>query len=181
MINTLVKPDLKQIEVSSKIKLIAVVGQSACGKTYLSRKWAGEKNYHLIVSSTTRPPREKEINGKDYWFLTEEEFAASEFLESAEFRKWHYGTRWTNLDFEKTNIGVFNPSGIYQLWELQDKIDLTIIYVLADEDVRLARSLGRENNPDITEINRRRKTDEKDFAKFENWIINKPIFYYINN
>lgn len=56
----------------NKIKLIAVVGKSGSGKDYLSSFWAKERDYHKVVSSTTRPPREGEINGIDYNFISEE-------------------------------------------------------------------------------------------------------------
>lgn len=168
----------------NKIKLIAVVGKSGSGKDYLSSFWAKERDYHKVVSSTTRPPREGEINGIDYNFISEEQFAAGVFLESAEFRSWHYGTRLSDLDSHKVNIGVFNPSGVYQLWDLRDELDLTIVYVQTNDKVRLIRQLNREEEPDVDEILRRYRTDQWDFIDFDEWIesvIGKENILYIDN
>lgn len=156
----------------TKIKLIAVVGKSASGKNYLQNKWAKERGYHKVVSSTTRSPREKEKEGVDYHFLTEEEFAAVEFLESSTFRGWHYGTRYTDLDPNHVNIGVFNPDGIYQLVK-HPEIDLTVVYIMADDKTRLLRQLQREDNPDVKEIMRRYETDDYDFYHFEIFLAQK--------
>lgn len=185
MVKTSTKPDLKQI----KIKLIAVVGKAGSGKDFLSSKWAKERDYHKIISSTTRPPRDGEVNGIDYNFVSEEDFATNDFLESAEFRSWHYGTKWSDLDPHKVNIGVFNPSGIYQLWELRNELDLTIVYAQASDKIRLIRQLNREEEPDVGEIIRRFGTDEEDFIDFDDWFawhlkekqIREDMIIYIND
>ena len=98
-----------------KIKVMALVGKSGAGKDYLMHKIAEENGWHKIVSSTTRPKRDYEIEGVDYNFLTEKEFAAARFLETASFNGWHYGTRYEDLDPNRTNIGVFNPTGVKSL------------------------------------------------------------------
>lgn len=182
----LIKQKIKPLR---KIKLIAVVGKSGSGKDYLSSLWAKERDYHKVVSSTTRPPREGEVNGVDYNFISEEEFAAGGFLENAEFRSWHYGTRLSDLDPRKVNIGVFNPSGIYRLWNLRDELDLVIVYVQANDKVRLIRQLNREEEPDVGEIIRRFGTDEEDFIDFDDWFVEhlqekpmrKDMVIYIND
>jgi guanylate kinase len=50
----------------------------------------------LAVSATTRPPRPGEVNGRDYWFLSPEEFErrvdAGEFVEHAVYAGNRYGT-----------------------------------------------------------------------------------------
>lgn len=154
--------------MQNKIKLIALVGQSGSGKTYLANKWSQERGYHLVVSSTTRPPRDNESN--EYHFITEQEFKQSTFIEKANFNGWHYGTRWEDLNKEKINIGAFNPEGVYALWKLQDRIDLQIIYVRAADKIRLLRQLNREENPDVSEIVRRYHSDKWDFSLLDEWI-----------
>jgi guanylate kinase len=56
----------------------------------------------LAVSATTRAPREGEENGRDYHFLSQDEFerrvAAGEFVEHAEYAGNHYGTLRSELD-----------------------------------------------------------------------------------
>jgi guanylate kinase len=58
----------------------------------------------LSISYTTRPPRPGEVNGKDYHFVSKDEFAEmtnrGEFLESAEVYGNHYGTSETWIERE---------------------------------------------------------------------------------
>jgi guanylate kinase len=54
------------------------------------------------VSATTRPPREGEVNGRDYWFLSDEDFdrrvAAGDFVEHAVYAGNRYGTLRSELE-----------------------------------------------------------------------------------
>lgn len=152
-----------------KIIVVAVVGKSGAGKDYLMKKIAEENDYHIIVSSTTRPKRDCETEGVDYHFLSEKEFAAARFLETASFNGWHYGTRYEDLDLDRVNIGVFNPTGLKSL-AAQEDIRLTIVYVQASDKTRLLRQLNREEEPNIKEIVRRFYTDEADFKDDESFI-----------
>ena len=121
---------------------------------------------HEIVSCTTRPPREGEVDGKNYFFLTEDEFGAKartgEMLEMSQFRNWYYGTSLDSVSQSIINIGVFNPTGIFNLMN-NEQVDLYVVLVQASDKVRLIRSLNREKNPDVKEIIRRYGTDETDF------------------
>lgn len=76
--------------------LLLVSGPSGSGKTTLCRQLAREGEAHYSVSCTTRPAREGEVNGRDYFFLTREAFeadvAAGNFLEHAEVHGNFYGT-----------------------------------------------------------------------------------------
>lgn len=141
------------------------MGKSGAGKDYLMKRMAKDNDYHIIISSTTRPIRDYEKDGVDYHFLTEKEFAAARFLETASFNGWHYGTRLGDLRLDRTNIGVFNPTGLKSLAAQNDIIDLEIIYVKASAKTRLLRQLNREEEPNVHEIVRRFNTDEADFAK----------------
>jgi guanylate kinase len=152
-----------------KIKVIAYVGKSGAGKDYCMKRTAEYHNYHIIVSSTTRPKRDYETEGVDYHFLSEKEFAAARFLETASFNGWHYGTRYEDLDPNKVNIGVFNPTGLKSL-AAHDDIDLTIVYVKASDKTRLLRQLNREEEPNVHEIIRRFATDEADFQDDKSFI-----------
>ena len=152
-----------------KIKVIAYVGKSGAGKDYCMKRTAEYNNYHIIVSSTTRPKRDYETEGVDYHFLSEKEFAAARFLETASFNGWHYGTRYEDLDPNKVNIGVFNPTGLKSL-AAHDDIDLTIVYIKASNKTRLLRQLNREEEPNVHEIIRRFATDEADFQDDKSFI-----------
>ena len=68
--------------------LLIISGPSGVGKdAVLAELKVRQTNLHFIVTATTRLPRTGEINGKDYWFYTIEEFAnllqKGEFLENA--------------------------------------------------------------------------------------------------
>lgn len=153
-----------------KYKIIALIGESASGKDTILKAICNENNpfIHPIVSYTTRPPREGEVYGKDYYFITANEFAnlilEEKMLEATVFREWCYGTGIDSLDENKINIGVFNPDGIELLSHL-DNIDLFVYWLVATPKTRLLRSLNREANPDVDEIVRRYETDNDDFNK----------------
>lgn len=76
--------------------LLLVSGPSGSGKTTLCRRLASENEAHYSISCTTRTPRPGEENGRDYHFLTPEEFsrrvAAGDFLEHATVHGNSYGT-----------------------------------------------------------------------------------------
>jgi len=89
---------------SSKTGTVLIVsGPSGSGKSTLC-KMLTERNPNLrfSVSCTTRKPRPGELNGKDYWFVSEKEFKKKlkndEFLEYAEVHGCHYGTLRRELE-----------------------------------------------------------------------------------
>lgn len=169
-----------------KYKIIAVMGQAGAGKDSFvhalitGNYFPGAKE---IVSCTTRPIRENEVDGINYHYLTNEEFTKQvlngEMLEATVFNNWCYGTSVKNLNENTLNIGVFNPEGIEILQEANN-IDLTIIYIIASDKVRLLRQLNREKNPDCDEIVRRFGTDKKDFRQERIDAIN-PDYKILNN
>lgn len=166
--------------MNKKIKIIALFGKSASGKDTI-QKWivSNFPKVNGIVSCTTRPPREGEIDGKDYFFLSDDGFAKKvldgSMLEATSFREWFYGTSIDQLDPNKINVGVFNTIGIECL--LKDfRLDVIPVWVWADNKTRLLRSLNRETNPDCNEICRRFFTDEQDFTD-----IDFEYFVWMNN
>ena len=79
-----------------KGKLVIVSGPSGSGKSTVTKIVKDRLNIPLSISATTRQPRVGEINGKDYFFLSKEEFknkiANDEFYEYAEVHGNYYGT-----------------------------------------------------------------------------------------
>lgn len=157
------------------IKVVALFGKSGAGKdTILNLMLKSAPGvFNKIVSCTTRPPRNGEVDGVDYHFITREEFAAGvmkdEFIEALEFNGWFYGAQITSLNREKINIGIFTPSGINALMDTSEEFDLAVlpIYIRCNDIERIFRCLEREISPDIKEIHRRYYTDEADFKKIQ--------------
>ena len=152
----------------NKYKILALIGEAGSGKdTLMQRILIKAPDLHEIISCTTRKPREGEVHGKNYFFLTEEEFNKKtlngDMLETTH-KNWHYGTSIDSLSKNTLNIGVFNPDGIYSLLK-SNKVDLFVIYVKARSKTRLMRQLTREENPNVDEIIRRYDADKKDFKE----------------
>ncbi|TDT61645.1 guanylate kinase [Fonticella tunisiensis] len=83
--------------MSQKGLLIVISGPSGAGKGTLCKALLERNNdIKLSISCTTRQPREREVHGKNYFFITHEEFQEmikrNEFLEHAEVYGNLYGT-----------------------------------------------------------------------------------------
>ncbi len=94
-----------------KAKLIIFSAPSGAGKSSLIRELIelGEKTIELSVSATTRSPRDGEVHGKDYFFISDDEFNQMKendaFLESATVHGFQYATLKSFVD-EKINSGI---------------------------------------------------------------------------
>lgn len=147
--------------------VVAIMGKSSSGKTTFQKVIAQLFDVNEIVSTTTRPMREGEVEGVDYNFVTVEEFTEKvlncEMLEATDFNDWFYGTEISALSESKVNVGVFNPDGIEALAQ-DGRINLKVMYLNVNDKLRMIRSLNRENDPDVGEICRRYFADEKDFS-----------------
>lgn len=152
----------------NKIKILAIVGKSGSGKDSVLKclKMYPSENIHYIVSSTTRPPREGEVDGVNYHFLEHDDFLKlieeDKIVEMSVFRDWCYGTTLDALDFNKINIGAFDPMRLDILSD-NFQIDLKIVLITASDKERLLRQLNREEQPDVKEIIRRYQADDEDF------------------
>lgn len=155
-----------------KYDIIAITGKSAAGKDRILREIAkmNNKNINIIVPTTSRPMRDYEVDGKDYYFIDENEFfkrlACNQFIECTTHREWIYGVEFQNLNPFEINIGAFNPIAIKQLAERKD-VNLTIFQIEAKDKTRLLRQLNREEDPDCQEIVRRYNSDRFDFSSFD--------------
>jgi guanylate kinase len=81
--------------------LLVVSGPSGSGKTTLCRRLADSGEVRYSISCTTRQPRPGELDGRDYHFLTREDFAsrlaAGHFIEHAEVHGNFYGSLRTEV------------------------------------------------------------------------------------
>ena len=60
--------------IMSKGRLIVFSAPSGCGKGTMLREILRDENFYISVSATTREPREGEVDGVDYHFISREEF-----------------------------------------------------------------------------------------------------------
>lgn len=89
----------------SKGRLVVIAAPSGAGKTTLVHALiARNPDFVFSVSYTTRPKRPNEVHGRDYFFVSEEEFRrlemAGEFLECARVFDYRYGTSRTQVERE---------------------------------------------------------------------------------
>jgi guanylate kinase len=77
-------------------KLIVLSGPGGVGKSTVASQLRTTGDYWVSISATTRSPRVNEVNGVDYFFITDSEFEKrvreSHFLEWAQFAGAKYGT-----------------------------------------------------------------------------------------
>ena len=164
-------------------KIVTLSGKAGSGKDALMhevRKVLPE--LHEIVSCTTRPMREGEVDGTNYHFLTNQEFSErlnnGTMVEATVFNDWCYGTCLENMSEDGINIGVYNPEGVQILQCIPD-IQVFPIFIEASDKTRMLRQLNREANPDVKEIVRRFKADEEDFS--EDSLFDLHFNYTIDN
>ena len=146
-------------------QLVILSGPSGVGKSTIVRelipRFGGK--LRLSVSATTRPPRPGEIEGRDYYFLTNEEFSrrreAGEFLEYVEvFGRGHwYGTLLsevqTSLDAGQWVILEVDIAGAEAA--LRHFPDAITIFITPDSDAELERRLRLRGTESEAAIQRR--------------------------
>ena len=152
-------------------KIIAIMGEAGTGKDSLMQEILKLKpEFHEIISCTTRPMRQGEAEGVNYYYYTPEQFGDrvlhDEMLECTVFNDWFYGTSYDSVRSDCINIGVFNPTGVESLLARPD-VDVKVIRVVAEDKTRLIRQLNREEWPDVREIVRRFNADWMDFDGIE--------------
>ncbi|MEL0115654.1 MAG: guanylate kinase [Gammaproteobacteria bacterium] len=144
--------------MNSKIgQLFVISAPSGAGKSSLIQKIINNfENIELSISATTRSPREGEVDGKHYFFVTENEFNSMKkddaFIEYALVHNYQYGTLRKYID-EKLSKGINIICDIdvqgFQLIQ-RDGIDHTSIFIIPPsieelEKRLLKRGLDSEN------------------------------------
>lgn len=158
---------MQEKDKKKKYKLIALCGKSAVGKDTILNEVIGDENknelFHKIVSVTTRPKRKTEVDGVDYYFVDDSDIPNLRLLELEHFNGWAYGTMQAELEEDKINLGIFTPRGIAQL-AATGLVELTVVIVESDADIRLSRSLLRSFGEQVLEMCRRNIADAEDFS-----------------
>lgn len=138
--------------------MIVLVGESASGKSSIEKYLVDNCGYNKVVSYTTRPPREGEIDGVDYHFISVEQFQTlSEqdfFAEQAVYRDWCYGV--AKRDCTDDKVAVLTPHGLRQVSKIKD-INIISFYINVPRRDRLIKILQRGDS--IEESYRRNLSD----------------------
>ena len=142
-------------------KRLIIVGKGGSGKDHL-RKMLVEKGFRYCISHTTRPKREGEENGKDYWFIQSSQlpFLVEKFYEGVYFNHWFYGTSFD--EFYSSNLFIMTPKGIAKL-KPEDRVESIVLYLNIDEETRKKRLEERRDSDDVK---RRLEADFHDFSDF---------------
>lgn len=132
--------------------LVVASGFSGAGKGTIMKKLMSEygENYALSISATTRAPRPGEEHGKDYFFLTTEEFEAmiarDELVEYAKYVSNYYGTPRAYVE-EQLEAGknVILEIEIQGALKIKEKFPETVLlFITAPDAVQLkGRLIGR--------------------------------------
>jgi len=149
--------------------MILICGKACSGKNFLCDQ--GEKQFECLkrcVSHTTRPKREGEVEGVDYFFVSNEEFEEKidhdEFVEYEVFNKWYYGT--TKKEWFSSNMSIKTPSGIKKVLENKTlSRPKCVVYLDISEQIRFSRMMERQDFSD--NITRRMNADKQDFKVFD--------------
>ena len=149
--------------------IIAIMGEAGSGKDCtMQAVLATNSTLHEIISCTTRPMRQGEAHGVNYFYYTIEQFGQKvlegEMLECTVFNDWFYGTSFDSIRSDGViNIGVFNPTSVESLLDRLD-CNVLVFWIQTNDKIRLLRQLNREEDPDVREIVRRFQADCNDFG-----------------
>lgn len=167
--------------------MLIIASPSGAGKSSTTRRLlASDDNLSLSVSVTTRPMREGEVDGKDYYFISVPEFErmrdAGELLESAHVHGNYYGTPAAKVD-EKIENGqdiVFDIDyqGTQQLYEKRGTTDVVSIFLLPPSIPELKSRLEGRALDDAETIARRIKNahvEIQHYAEYDYVLINEDL------
>ncbi len=165
--------------------LLIVSGLSGAGKgTICNRLMEKYPQYVLSISATSRKPRAGETNGKEYFFISKEEFEdrlkKGLFLEHAQYVGNYYGTPkdWVENQLlqERDIILEIELQGAFQV---KDKIPEAItIFILPPNMEELKNRLLKRGTETEEEIEKRMKRaeEEMDFVnRYDYVIVNEDI------
>ena len=158
--------------------VVILMGKSAVGKDTVMREMVSKLGYKPLVSHTSRPKRDGEQNGVDYYFTTSSKFkdliCNSSFIEYRKYKTkvngiddiWYYGLRKPIKFYSNSeqHVVIMDCDGTKKLVEYLEKHDIAykVVYLEANEEIRKERAMNRAGF-DETEWDRRVKADDFDF------------------
>lgn len=160
-------------------KIVCLMGKSSTGKDTIYRELVKSRELDLkvIVSYTTRPVRDGEVQGKQYFFVDEEEFQklkkTGRVIEDRGYNTCHGLWRYFTVDDGRIDLGnhdyiiIGTLESYVKSREYFGEDKLIPILIELDDGERLQRALNRErrqDNPKYEEMCRRFLADSEDFA-----------------
>lgn len=160
-------------------KIYYMMGKSSSGKDTLFKEVKKALPWlQTITLYTTRPIREGERDGIEYFFVSEDTLNAYEkqgkVIEQRAYDTVHGIWKYATVDDDQINLGTsdYLVIGTLQSYEQMQKFygpdKLVPIYIEVEDGERLARALAREREqeaPKYAELCRRFLADTKDFAE----------------
>lgn len=172
------------IKTQKRGSLIIISGTTCAGKgTVIKELLTRDKNLYLSITYTSRPMRGKEQNGKDYYFVTPEEFEAkiknNEFLEYAQVQYGcYYGTPKKEIE-TKLNAGldVILEIDVLGAKQIKEQFPETIlIFIMAPSMEIVKERIKARNTEDADQIIKRFRRAYQEINE-----INKYNYVVIND
>ena len=160
-------------------QIFVISGPSGVGKSTLRQKLVDELKLIYSISATTRAPREGEVDGIDYHFVSTSQFesdiAAGEYIEWANVFGNYYGTPQKpllkNIEAGKHVVIEIDVQGAQQIRERNKDLNLPITYVFIAppslEDLK-TRLLERDANSD-QDMEKRLAEAEQEIAQSKHY------------
>ena len=165
--------------------MVILSSPSGVGKTTITKKIQQKyRSFKISVSHTTRLPRSNEVNGVDYYFVSNKEFKRlikeNKFYEYAKIFDNYYGTLKKSVDqLIKVNDIIFDIDwqGTKQLSKFNNLKLIKIYLITANKNEVRQRLISRNQNSN-NEINKRINSFEEDIKHWNDYdyiIINKNL------
>ena len=157
--------------------MVILSSPSGAGKTTLVKLLSEKNNFFISTSHTTRKPRPNEINGKDYFFVSDKEFKRliknDEFLEYAMVFKNFYGTSRTpviqNLEKNKNVIFDIDWQGADQIKNKKLNYKLITFFILPPSKKVLFERLSNRDMKDKLIAEERMRQFDRDVLHWINY------------
>jgi guanylate kinase len=164
--------------------LFIVTGPSGCGKsTIVHHVLRDLRNVRFSVSHTTRPPRNSEQDGRDYYFISSKEFermiAGNKFVEWAVVHNCYYGTSKREIARKGKTADLILDIDVQGARQIREKsLKAIFVFILPPKFKELKRRLEErgEDSPEV--IRRRLRTSKKEirqYALFDYVVVNDKL------
>ena len=165
--------------------LLILSSPSGAGKTTITKKIQQKyQSFKISVSCTTRSPRDNEVDGVDYYFVSKEKFEdlikKNSFYEYAKIFENYYGTLKHEVDtIIKKNDILFDIDwqGTKQLSKFKN-LNLIKIYLTTENKEELKSRLIKRNQNSSQEVEKRYKSYDEDIKHWKDYdyiLINKNL------